>query len=44
MEARVALPLFLLAFPGSDIDTDRVVWKRPLTVGGPQKLPTVARE
>lgn len=43
MEARVALPLFLQTFPDYAIDTERIVWKRSLTIRGPQSLPTLLR-
>ncbi len=43
MEARIALPVFLQTFPDYKIEVDQVVWKRSLTVRGPQKLPTTLR-
>ncbi len=39
LEARVALPLFLEAFPDYRIDETQIVWKRTVSVRGPSSLP-----
>lgn len=39
LEAKVALPMFLQAFPDYRIDEGRLEWKRSITLRGPSELP-----